>query len=245
MLIYTCIENNYAALPADMPPGHEYICYGDAEAVGPWKVYPSKDYGNPVRTSRYYKILCPFDGPSIYCDATKLKFLNRTFFELSEIIFEKDKMFCLQHPHKHSYLNECMEYYRKGWVSYEDIINFTSYLTMVGFDFSEWFSPLNTILWRNNQNEFNMKWWDLYMRGGVRDQLSYGAALPLLEKPFMYDYSLEFLNHWTDAGRGGKWWNVRQGDYSYSKPDREKELLTALCKMTGLSRLRYKPCCRI
>ena len=82
MLIYTCIENNYAALPEDMPPGHEYICYGDAEAVGPWKVYPSKDYGDPVRTSRYYKILCPFDGPSIYCDATKLKFLNRTFFNL-------------------------------------------------------------------------------------------------------------------------------------------------------------------
>ena len=245
MLIYTCIENNYCSLPVEMPPGHEYVCFGDAEAVGPWKVYPSIDQGHPIRTSRYYKINCPFDGPSIYCDGTRLHLLNETFFDLSEVIFDSEKMFCLQHPHRHSYLNECIEYYRKGLVDYITTIQFTDHLKSLNFNFTDWFSPLNTILWRNSEQEFNENWWELYMKGGIRDQVSYGATLSLMDKDFVYDYSLEFLNHFTDAGYQGKWWDIRQGDYKYHNPGKESQLLSELCIMTGLSRFRYKPCCRI
>lgn len=244
MLIYTCIENNYCALPVEMPPGHEYVCYGSAEAVGPWKVYPSKNCGDPVRTSRYYKINCPFDE-SIYVDGSKLHLINEIFFDLSEVIFQSEKMFCLQHPHKHSYLTECMEYYCKGWVTFEDIIRLTKELYHRGYNFTEWFSPLNTILWRKNQKDFNELWWELYNFGGVRDQLSYGAVLGILNKDFQYAYSLEFLNHFTDAGFNGSWWRVRQGDYSYFSPNRENELLDTLSSITGLSKFRYKRCCRI
>ena len=34
MIIYTCITNNYCKLPESMPDGNEYICFGEAEAVG-------------------------------------------------------------------------------------------------------------------------------------------------------------------------------------------------------------------
>ena len=64
-----------------MPDGHEYYCFGEAEAVGPWKIMPGKNCGDPVRSSRYFKINCPFDS-SVYVDATKLHLLKEPFFTI-------------------------------------------------------------------------------------------------------------------------------------------------------------------
>ena len=228
-----------------MPEGHEYICFGEAEAVGPWKVMPGKDCGNPVRSSRYYKINCPFES-SVYVDASKLQFLREPFFTISNEILNTydDKMFVMEHPHRHSYLNEMMEYYNNGWWSKNEIMNYTAVLKDNGFDFKKFFSPLCTILWRKNRREFNDMWWNWYQKGGVRDQMSFSTTLQALEMNFRYDSSIKFLNNFTNAGYKGEWWNTRQGDYRYHKNNDSEMVLDVLCKMTGLSSFRYKPCCR-
>jgi len=228
-----------------MPEGHEYICFGEAEAVGPWKVMPGKDCGDPVRSSRYYKINCPFES-SVYVDASKLQFLREPFFTISNEILNTydDKMFIMEHPHRHSYLNEMMEYYNNGWWSKNEIMNYTAVLKDNGFDFKKFFSPLCTILWRKNRREFNDMWWNWYQKGGVRDQMSFSTTLQALEMNFRYDSSIKFLNNFTNAGYKGEWWNTRQGDYRYHKNNDSEMVLDVLCKMTGLSSFRYKPCCR-
>tara|TARA_B100000927_G_scaffold132270_1_gene106496 strand:+ start:5594 stop:6292 length:699 start_codon:yes stop_codon:yes gene_type:complete len=228
-----------------MPDGHEYYCFGEAEAVGPWKIMPGKNCGDPVRSSRYFKINCPFDS-SVYVDATKLHLLKEPFFTISKEILEtyNDKMFCLEHPHRHSYLNEMMEYYNNGWWSKNQIMQYTALLKDNGFDFKKFFSPLCTILWRNDRKEFNEMWWHWYERGGIRDQMSFSTALQALEMNFRYDDSIKFLNNFTSAGYGGEWWNTRQGDYRFHKNTESQKVLEVLCNMTGLSSFRYKPCCR-
>ena len=245
MIIYTCITNDYGKLPESMPEGHEYYCFGEAEAVGPWKVLPGKDCGDPVRSSRYYKINCPFDS-SVYVDATRLHLLKEPFFTISYEILNTydDKMFCMEHPHKHSYLNEMMEYYNMGWWSMDEIIQYTSELNNIEFDFKNFFSPLCTILWRKNCKEFNDMWWKWYQKGGVRDQMSFSTTLQVLKMNFRYENSVKFLNHFTNAGYKGEWWNTRQGDYRYYKNNDRHKVLQVLCNMTGLSSFRYKPCCK-
>ena len=223
-----------------MPDGHEYYCFGEAEAVGPWKVMPGKDCGNPVRSSRYYKINCPFES-SVYVDATKLHLLREPFFTISNEILNTydDKMFCMEHPHRHSYLNEMMEYYNNGWWSKNEIMHYTALLKDNGFDFKKFFSPLCTILWRKNRKEFNEMWWTWYERGGIRDQMSFSTALQALQMNFRYDDSIKFLNNFTNAEYKGEWWETRQGDYRYHKNNDSDKVLEVLCKMTGLSSFRY------
>ena len=245
MIIYTCITNNYCKLPESMPDGHEYYCFGEAEEVGPWKVMPGKDCGDPVRSSRYHKINCPFDS-SVYVDATKLHLLREPFFTISNEILNTydDKMFIMEHPHRHSYLNEMMEYYNNGWWSKNEIMNYTAILKDNGFDFKKFFSPLCTILWRKNRKEFNEMWWNWYQKGGVRDQMSFSTTLQALQMNFRYDDSIKFLSNFTNAGYKGEWWGTRQGDYRYHKNNDSDKVLEVLCNMTGLSSFRYKPCCR-
>ena len=149
----------------------------------------------------------------------------------------------MEHPHKHSYLNEMMEYYNNGWWSKDEIIQYTSELKDYGFDFKKFFSPLCTILWRKDRKEFNDMWWRWYQRGGVRDQMSFSTTLQALKMNFRYDDSIKFLNNFTNAGYKGEWWNIRQGDYSYYKPEESDKVLEVLCEMTGLSTFRYRPCC--
>ena len=245
MIIYTCITNNYSKLPEKMPSGNEYICYGEAEQVGPWEVRPGMDLGDPVRSSRYYKINCPFEE-SIYVDATRLHLLKEPFFAISQEILTtyNDKLFVLQHPHKHSYLNEMMEYYNNGWWSKSQIMHYTYMLKEIGFDFRRFFSPMCTILWRRKCDKFNKTWWEWYQQGGVRDQVSFATALQQEKMIFRFDGALNFLNNFTNAEFGGEWWDVKQGDYSYHKPEDSEEMLRVLCNLSGLSSFRYKPCCR-
>ena len=240
MIIYTCITNKYCSLPEVMPDGAEYICFGDADEVGPWKVYPTVDCGDLVRTSRYHKINCPFDEDSIFVDGSKMKFLDNNFIEISKQILSRNKLFLLQHPHKNTYLEECAEYIYRGWVSGEELIEYTKHLKSVGFDFINRFAPECTFLFRNNNKEFNSLWWDLYMKGGVRDQLSCSAALQLSDVDFDYEYHRDFINKFSDASGEGIWWNTRQGDYRYSNPINPQPYVEQISSITGLSMMRYK-----
>ncbi len=195
-----------------------------------------EDLGDPVRSSRKDKILCPFDGPSVYIDASKVHLLNDDFKKLSEEIIGRGGFTYMQHPHKHSYLEECAEYVSRGWVDPDDILKFTIELSETDFDFEEYFSPLCTIIWRSwNDHEFNNMWWEWYNKGGIRDQLSFSVAYQLCPQKCETIYSRDLLNKFTDAKPNGEWWNNRCGDYKYHNEDVDiVEFVDLLTEVTGL-----------
>ena len=194
-----------------------------------------EDLGDPVRSSRKDKILCPFDGPSVYIDASKVHLLNDDFKKLSEEIIGRGGFTYMEHPHKHTYLEECAEYMSRGWVDPDDILKFTIELAETDFDFEKYFSPLCTIIWRSwNDHEFNEMWWEWYNKGGVRDQLSFSVALQLSGIEYESVYSRDFLNQFTDANPDGVWWDNRCGDYVYGAEENIIEFVDLLTEITGL-----------
>jgi len=241
MIIYTCITNDYVELPTKMPVGPLYICFGISNPPKPWTGGLLPDLGDPVRTSRYAKILCPFQQDSVYVDASKLHLLNDSFIELSESILNENKFFVMQHPHKYSYLEECAEYVSRGWVDEETLISFTEQIKESGFDFSKFFSPLCTILWRKESTPMDKLWWDWYNKGGIRDQLAFSVALQLSKIKFDYEPARDLLNNFTDAEPDGVWWKNRMGDYKYCDKKDPDEFVNKLCSITGLNkRFRYR-----
>ena len=195
-----------------------------------------EDLGDPVRSSRKDKILCPFEEPSVYIDASKVHLLDDNFRKLSEDIISKGVFTVMQHPHKHSYLEECAEYISKGWVDPDEILKFTTELSETDFNFEEYFSPLCTIIWRSwNDHEFNNMWWEWYNKGGVRDQLSFSAALQLRGVEYESVYSRDIINQFSDASPEGEWWDNRTGDYTYYEGEVDIiEFIDLLTEVTGL-----------
>ena len=196
----------------------------------------TEDLGDPVRSSRKDKILCPFDEPSVYIDASKVHLLDDNFRKLSEDIISKGVFTVMQHPHKHTYLEECAEYVSKGWVDPDDILKFTTELSETQFDFENYFSPLCTIIWRpKNDHEFNKTWWKWYNRGGIRDQLSFSVALQLTGVQYESVFSRDIINQFSDASPEGEWWNNRTGDYLYYEDEVDIiEFIDLLTEVTGL-----------
>ena len=218
LLIYTCITDDYVDLCTDLPEGPTYVAFGVENPPAPWTGGRIEDLGDPVRSSRKPKILCPFDQPNIYIDASKLHLINEEFLKLSEEILSRDKFFIMQHPHQHSYLEECAEYVGRGWVSSDKLLEFTTLVSETQFDFEEYFSPLCTIIWRGSRNEeFDKLWWSWYNKGGVRDQLSFSVALQLSGIEYEYENSRLFLDKFTDGSPEGVWFTQtdqnRCGDY--------------------------------
>ena len=204
-----------------------------------------EDLGDPIRSSRKDKILCPFDGPSVYIDASKVHLLNDDFKKLSEEIIGKEYL-ChqqlgswftyMEHPHKHTYLEECAEYMSRGWVAPDAILKFTIELAETDFNFEEYFSPLCTIIWRSwNDHEFNEMWWEWYNKGGVRDQLAFSVAYQLCPQKCETVYSRDIINQFSDASPNGEWWNNKCGDYKYHNEDVDIiEFVDLLTEVTGL-----------
>jgi hypothetical protein len=242
MIIYTCITNNYCKLPEVMPDGCEYYCIGDIKSSPGWTCIISPDFGDPIRTSRYPKIMSHmFFDEAIYVDASKLHLINDKFIELCKNCLLKDKLFIMQHPHTHSYLEECAEYLYRGWVSEEELVSYTEKVKSAGFDFAKFFSPLCTIMWRKKEHKyFNEMWWKWYNEGGVRDQLSFSTSLQLSGIKYEYVYSRDFLNQFTDASPNGIWWSSRSGDYKYSDSKHPKDFVKRLSDLTGLSMIRFR-----
>ena len=222
MIYYTINTNNYIE---------------DLQAP-PWvKVITEvEDLGDPVRSSRKDKILCPFEGPSVYIDASKVHLLNDDFKKLSEEIIGRGGFTYMEHPHKHTYLEECAEYVSKGWVDPDDILKFTTELSETQFDFEEYFSPLCTIIWRSwNDHEFNKTWWKWYNKGGVRDQLSFSVAYQIVPQKCETVYSRDIINRFSDASPEGEWWDNRTGDYIYHEEEVDIiEFVDLLTEVTGL-----------
>ena len=224
MIYYTVNTNNY--IPDLKAPDWVQVITNVDESTG-----------DPVRDSRIPKIRCPFSGPSVYIDASKVHLINEKFQELSAEILDKHDLFVLQHPHSHNYLEECAEYVYRGWVSEEDILSFTKYVKD-RYNFSKHFQCMGTIIWRRDQQDFNQDWWHLYMHGGVRDQLSMAVALP---SEYGSSPCRDFINQFSDAEPGGIWWQSKQGSYQYSDKKDPDEFITTLSQVTGLNkRFRYR-----
>ncbi len=224
MIFYTVNINNYIS-NLNAPDWVEVIT--DVE----------ESTGDPVRDSRIPKIRCPFSGPSVYIDASRVHLVNDKFKDISTKILDEHDLFVLQHPHSHTYLEECAEYVYRGWVSEEDILSFTNYVKG-RYDFSKHYAAMGTILWRRDKQDFNQDWWHLYMHGGVRDQLALAVALP---SKYGTAPCREFINQFSDAEPEGIWWKIRAGDYEYCEPKNPGEFITTLSNITRLNKtMRYR-----
>jgi len=239
--IYTSITDGYYQLP---PTKHRSICYhdGTVEPQDGWELrlidYHHED---PVRLSRYSKILCPISGPSVYIDASKLHTVNDKFIEVGEEVLSNHDFFLMQHPHKYFYLEECAEHIHRGLVDSETIIDFTSKVSNSDYNFANFFSPLGTVIWRNGPSSIDSLWWEWYMQGGKRDQLSLAVVLQLADVPYGWAESREFINRWSDSNPiDGAWWKNKGGRYAREKVD-PTPYIDQLCAITGLSkRVRYR-----
>jgi hypothetical protein len=97
---------------------------------------------------------------------------------------------------------------------------------------------MGTVIWRRDQDDFNERWWELYMHCGVRDQLSMAVALPL---EYGSSPCRDFVNQFSDAEPEGVWWQTKSGSYQYCDKKDPDDFVNRLCEMTGLRKsFRYR-----
>ena len=238
MIIYTCLTNDYIDLHCDLPEGPLYVVFGIQDPPKPWVGGPIQDLGCPIRSSRVPKIKSPFCQPNVYVDASKLHTINEDFIKLSEEILSKDDFFIMQHPHQHTYLEECAEYICRGLCSEEEVIRITEEASAAGYNFSKYFSPLCTVLWRKGtEHELNNEWWKWYEVGGKRDQLAFSIALQQINTKYTYDNSRDVINKWSDANPiDGEWWKNKGGKYG----GKEVDPISTVDKLSKITKLNKK-----
>ena len=208
MIIYTCNTDNYVdELPTDLPEGHTYIVFGMNNPPSPWEGRPIKDIDDPVRQSRHPKILCPFEQ-SVYIDATMTPLIDQKFINYSEKIFSEHDVVFMEHPHKHTFLEECGEYLYKGFATEKELLNFCKIVTEF-YDFESHHTPLCTIIWRQGDaNFFNEIWWDLYNEGCRRDQLACAVALQISAINYKIFPWHDVIKNFTTEN---EYWNLNEG----------------------------------
>lgn len=242
MIIYTCITNNYVDLYCDLPSGASYHVYGIVDPPAPWIGHPINDLGCPIRSSRMPKIKCPYDEPSVYIDGSKLHTINDDFIRLSEEIISNQGTAIMQHPHRHTYLEECAEYINRGFCTEEEVITITQKAKESGYNFSKYYSPLGTVIWRKgDEKDLNESWWKWYMIGGKRDQLSFDIAIQESKINITYLPCRETIDRWSDANPiDGVWWKNKGGKYGGELKD-PNDTVDKLAEITKLSkRMRYR-----
>ena len=238
MILYTSITNGYFQLP-QLDLDCRCVCFhdGSVEEQEGWELeYIPGFSSDPVRMSRIVKMLCPFDEPNVYIDASKLHTLNNKFCEVSEFILSQDSFTVIEHPHCHRYREECAEYICRGLVPFDDVYKFTVAAAEAGYNFKDYLSPLCTILWRRGKTDFDQLWWDWYLKGGRRDQLSFAVALQMGEVKYNTVPARDLIDVWSDASHGGEWWANKGGKYGAKYHVNPEWAVDILCKVTGLEK---------
>jgi hypothetical protein len=244
MIIYTCITNNYCELPELEDLGHQYICFhdGTVEPKSPWELRDIKfQHEDPVVLSRHPKIMFHeyFDEPCVYVDASRLHLINNEeFFNVSEKILRKKKLFVLEHPEHHNFFEECLEYYIRSWVKEDIIFNCTEHLRSENYDFLNHETFFACILWRRPTNEvinWSNLWWSMYEKCNPRDQLSGSASLKLSNIPHTKEHPVKIISQFAYYK---DWWNNLSGgsgNYSIDNPYLDwKSFLDKLSTSSGI-----------
>lgn len=247
MIIYTSITNGYCELPEIEDLGHQYICFhdGTVEPKSPWELRDIKyQHDDPVVLSRHPKILFHeyFDEPCVYVDASRLHLINNVdFFEASDQILRKRKLFILEHPEQHNYFEECLEYYVRGWVSDDKIISFTEYLQTSNYDFLNHETIFACLLWRKPTQEiinWSKLWWEMYEKCGPRDQLSGSASLKLSKINYTVQHPVSTISQFTFYRDW--WYNLAGGSGDYNRTDTSKDWKSFVENLSLLSKVDCK-----
>lgn len=179
MIIYTVITNGYCSLPK-ININEKLVCFSDG-TVQPQEGWELRDIQFesecPVTLSRHPKINphLYFDEDTVYIDASRLHLINDEFIKVSEEILNEKHLIVLEHPEQHNYLEECLEYYVRGWVRRDNIVELTNTLKEKEYNFNEHPTIFGCVLWRHNNEEvraWSELWWELYQTCGPRDQLT-------------------------------------------------------------------------
>jgi len=247
MIIYTSITNGYCELPEIEDLGHQYICFhdGTVEVKSPWELREIKyQHDDPVVLSRHPKILFHeyFDEPCVYVDASRLHLINnKEFFDASETILRKKKLFVLEHPEQHNYFEECLEYYIRGWVDDDKLSNFTEYLQNCGYDFLNHETIFACLLWRKPTEEtihWSKLWWEMYEKCGPRDQLSGSCSLKLSKIGYTAQHPVSIISKF--AFYRDWWYNLIGGSGDYSRTTTNSDWKLFLDNLSSLSKIDCK-----
>ena len=197
LVIFTCITNDHDELPKNnyYDPDVRYICFMDRSLKNPlWRI--KKTFDNiekypvefiwlnlnikcPKRMASYVKInahlFFPEGTHTVWVDGCYE--LTKEFVDFSLRCFP---FTLLKHPLKYSYYDQLCEGFMAEFFSYEHAKKFTQQIKDDNYDFSEYSSPLGTVIWRTiNQETINLnnQWWEYYSTGPNRDPLSLDAAI--------------------------------------------------------------------
>lgn len=216
---------------------------GDIEKSGPWEfIKLEKNISCPRRLSAFPKInphlYFGIGEQTVWIDACYK--MTKEFVEFSKNQFP---FTILRHPDRFSYYDEMLEGFLCSFFTWEQGIRITQKLAGDGYEFKKYRSPLGTIIFREinyESIEFGKLWWKYFCIGPNRDQISFDAALQILNlnPHIIEDRSIcgVPLGHYNKVGRIGK----HPKDGNPSQVLQKKEFLTAMRKYTGLSYIYAK-----
>jgi hypothetical protein len=212
LVIFTCITNDYDEISKDnyYDPDVRYVCFLDRSVVNPlWRVKKwVKDFDKfpvefvwlnlnikcPKRMASYVKI----NAHLFFPEGTHTVWVDGCYKLTKEFVDFSLKCFpftVLRHPLRYTYYDQVCEGFLSGLISYEQVKTFTEKIKEDNYDFTEYSSPLGTVVWRtvNDQTiNFNKHWWNYYSMGPNRDPLSLDAAIQKTNLvPFYIDNRLD------------------------------------------------------
>lgn len=168
-VIYTCLVNDYEPL-REQPiyDGWEYIAYTDRiYKSNTWQCKPVRyQHIDPTVTSRYHKIKSPPKADvTVYIDARMT--LTRNPDE-----WIKKGLGLRKHPERNCVYKEADEVLKLRLDTPDNVRNIMRLYTYFNYPQNAGLYENGTIARFGDFGELNTLWWDMYLNGSKRDQLS-------------------------------------------------------------------------
>ncbi len=183
MIIYTCITNSYDTIPKNHYYDSEvqYVCFTDGTVDVPsqWEKRSIPiEHDCPLRLSLYPKIMqhkvFPLGSQVVWIDGCYV--ITKEYVEYCKKIFDKYTRAHIVHPIKFTYYEEITESFIAEFNSKDDIMNITTRVKELGFDFKQYVNPMCATFWNTVTKDaikFNEMWWDLSQISTRCDQIAF------------------------------------------------------------------------
>jgi len=226
LVIFTCITNDYDELPKNnyYDPEVRYVCFMDRSVTNPlWRAKQDPKYyhtlpvefiwlpdlgiKSPKRMAEYVKI----NAHLYFNEGDHVVWVDGCYKLTKEFVDFSLKCFpftILRHPLKYTYYDQILEGFLPALFSYDQAKKFTQRLKEDNYDFTDYSSPLGTVVWRTineDTTKLNKQWWSYYSNGPNRDPLSLDAAIQKTNvRPLYIEDRLDCglkLGHQNKVGR--------------------------------------------
>lgn len=212
--VYTCITGNYDELtvPQRLDNRLEYYCITDNPSViiKPWKYIPIKStHLSKKDQNRYAKMHCyelfPTHDVTIYVDGS-IQIVGDVPELVTQILLRPEELFVYDHPFRSCIFSEAAAciHYSHDWIW--TIVTQMRKYRKEGYPLDNGLFEAGVIIRKKSDKvqQFMNLWWNEYMHGTKRDQLSFPVAawrlnfmigsLGKSDPRFTHKY-FKFINH--------------------------------------------------